>query len=117
MTALGAWGEGVVARALETKGYVILARNWRCRYGEIDIIASKDGILALVEVKLRKNKRFGNAYEAVDLHKQRKLFTTAELYLAQNPTHLQPRFDVVSVYAPYGADTPNPTIEYLENAF
>ncbi|MFI3250131.1 MAG: YraN family protein, partial [Eubacteriales bacterium] len=95
----------------------ILERNWRCRYGEIDLIAERGDQLVLVEVKLRKNKRFGNAYEAVDIHKQRKLTLAGESYLAEHPTPHQVRFDVVSLYAPQGMETEHPVIEYLENAF
>ena len=70
-----------------------------------------------VEVKLRKSDRFASAYEYVDYHKQQRLRTTAELYLSEFPTQLQPRFDVIEIYAPQGTDTPNPQIYHMEDAF
>ena len=117
-TELGAWGEDRVAEALQDAGYRILRRNFRCRLGEIDLIAEKDGILAFVEVKLRKNSRYGEAREFVTPEKQRKLRLAASYYLAGSSRvqELQPRFDVAEVYAPHGAEGPF-TLHYLENAF
>ena len=114
---LGRWGEEVAADYLRRKGYRLVAANWRCRFGEIDLIAADRHCLCFVEVKLRKDARFGGAGAAVTASKQAKLRTTAQLYLAQNPTRLQPRFDVIEVYAPQGTDTPRPTVRHLENAF
>lgn len=85
--------------------------------GEIDVIAEHESYLVFVEVKLRKNDRFGRAMEAVTLEKQRKLRTTAELYLQNNPTGLQPRFDVAELYAPDGMKSASARIFYIENAF
>ncbi len=117
MRKLGDWGEGLAATAYQNRGFTLVEKNWHCRYGEIDLIVADDTWLVFVEVKLRKNKAFGQAYEAVTPSKQEKLRITAELYLAQHPTQLQPRFDVVSIYAPQGADTAHPALECLENAF
>lgn len=114
---LGRWGEEVAADCLRRKGYRLLAANWRCRFGEVDLIAADRQYLCFVEVKLRKNDGFGGAGAAVTAAKQDKLRATAQLYLAQNPTRLQPRFDVIEVYAPQGTDTPRPTVRHLENAF
>ncbi len=114
---LGRWGETVVAEDLRRKGCAIVAAGWHCRFGEIDLIASDGKYLRLVEVKLRRDARFAQAREAVDRRKQGKLRAAAELYLAQNPTRLQPRFDVAEVYAPEGMATREPEIIYLENAF
>lgn len=114
---LGRWGEGLAADYLRKKGYSILAANWRCRFGEIDLIAADQAYLCFVEVKLRKSDAFGQAGEFVDRRKQEKLRTTAQLYLAQNETSLQPRFDVVEIYAPQGMDTERPDVRHLENAF
>jgi len=114
---LGRWGEDLVAADLRKKGWKIRNMNYRCRFGEIDIIAEKGGILALVEVKLRKNARFAPARAFVTAGKQRKLRIAAEFYLMEQPTDLQPRFDVVEVYAPEGASTREPVIIYIENAF
>ncbi|MDD5937864.1 MAG: YraN family protein [Clostridiales bacterium] len=114
---LGRWGEDLVAEDLRRRGCVILASGWRCRQGEIDLIAADGTYLRLVEVKLRKNNRFAQPREAVDWRKQEKLKTAASLYLAEHPTDLQPRFDVAEVYAPQGMDTRSPCIIYIENAF
>ena len=114
---LGRWGEGLAADYLRKKGYSILAAGWRCRFGEIDLIAADRAYLCFVEVKLRKSDAFGQAGEFVDRRKQEKLRTTAQLYLAQNETSLQPRFDVVAIYAPQGMDTERPDVRHLENAF
>ena len=114
---LGKWGERMVAEDLRRKGWKIVETNYRCRMGEVDLIAEKGRYLVFVEVKLRKSDRFGQAAEAVTQEKQRKLRATAELYLAEHTTELQPRFDVAEVYAPQGMQTKTPVISYIENAF
>ncbi len=113
----GAWGEEQAAVYLQKKKYKIVTANYRCRFGEIDLIAANRKYLVFVEVKLRKNDRFANAYEFVDQYKQDRLRTTAGLYLSQNPTTLQPRFDVIEVYAPEGTATEKPLIYHMEGAF
>ena len=114
---VGAWGEQLAAKYLMKKKYKILASGYRSRYGEIDLIVSNRNFLVFVEVKLRKNARFANAREDVDFYKQNRIRTTAELYLSQYPTQLQPRFDVIEIYAPQGLETQNPEIYHLEDAF
>ncbi len=114
---LGQWGEALVAEDLRKKGWTVVARNFRCRMGELDIVVKNEQYLAFVEVKLRKNARFGAACEAVTLAKQRKLRAAAEYYLIGHPTKLQPRFDVAEVYASQGVYTDKPDIYYIENAF
>ena len=73
--------------------------------------------MAFVEVKLRKNADHGAAAEFVTAAKQRRVILTAERWLQQNPTDLQPRFDVIEVYAPDGLDTKRPEIHHLEDAY
>ena len=114
---VGAWGESVAAEYLKKKKYKLVAMNYSCRYGEIDIIVSNREYLVFVEVKLRKSDAFARASEHVDFRKQRRLRATAELYLSDHPTHLQPRFDVVEVYAPDGVATKQPKIIHMEDAF
>ncbi len=114
---VGAWGEELAAKYLRKKRYQILAANYRCRFGEIDLIAANRKYLAFVEVKLRKSDGFAAAQEFVDRNKQERIRTTAQLYLSQFPTELQPRFDVIEIYAPQGMDTPYPQIHHLEDAF
>ncbi|MBQ4550984.1 MAG: YraN family protein [Oscillospiraceae bacterium] len=114
---LGAWGEALAAEYLRRKRYELVACGWRCKFGEIDLIVKNKKYLAFVEVKLRKSDRFASAMEYVDRRKQDRLRMTASLYLSQNPTKLQPRFDVIEIYAPGGMDTPSPEIIHLEDAF
>ena len=113
----GAWGEQIAAGYLLKKRYKIISTNYRCRFGEIDIIAANRTYLVFAEVKLRKSNSFAAAAEFVDQHKQARLRTTAELYLSENPTRLQPRFDVIEIYAPEGIHTAKPIINHLEDAF
>lgn len=113
----GAWGEQVAAEYLRKKHYRLLASGYRSRFGEIDLIVSDRRFLVFVEVKLRKSAQFARAMEFVDRRKQDRLRTTAQMYLAQNPTALQPRFDVIEIYAPEGMETARPEIYHLEDAF
>ncbi len=117
-TELGAWGEQLAAERLEADGYRITDRNFRCRMGEIDLVACRGEELVFVEVKLRKDASHGEAREYVTAGKQRKLRLTAEYYLAARPRaqELQPRFDVIEIYAPQGPEGPA-EIRRLENAF
>ncbi|MBQ8359409.1 MAG: YraN family protein [Oscillospiraceae bacterium] len=113
----GAWGEALAAKYLQKKRYNLVATNYRSRFGEIDLIACDRKYLVFVEVKLRKTDRFASAREFVDRRKQDRLRTTAEIYLSEFPTDLQPRFDVIEIYAPQGTDTLKPEIFHLEDAF
>lgn len=114
---MGAWGEALAAEYLRKKRYQIVAANFRTRIGEIDLIATNRHYLIFVEVKLRKNADFAMAREFVDYRKQAKIRSTAQLYLAYHPTQLQPRFDVIEIYAPEGMETRSPVINHLEDAF
>ncbi len=113
----GAWGEALAAEYLRKKRYTLVAAGYRCRFGEIDLIAKNRKYLIFAEVKLRKTKDFALAREYVDKRKQDRLRATASLYLSQNPTDLQPRFDVIEIYAPEGTATVRPEINHLEDAF
>ena len=113
---LGRWGEERAAEYLRDKGFTIRAANWRCRFGEIDLVADDGVYLCFVEVKLRKSAAFGTPGAFVDRRKREKLRTAATLYLARHSTRLQPRFDVIEIYAPRGMDTKKPEICHLENA-
>ena len=114
---LGAWGEALAAEYLRKKRYEIVASGYRCRFGEIDLIVRNRRFLVFVEVKLRKADRFAAAGEYVDYRKQARLRSTASMYLAENPTSLQPRFDVIEIYAPEGTNTLRPEIRHTEDAF
>ena len=113
----GNWGEDRAALNLRLHGYKVVERNFRCRQGEIDIIARKGDIVAFVEVKQRKNADFGEAREFVTFSKQRRVIAAAELWLLKTRCELQPRFDVIEVYAPEGTKTLLPEINHIENAF
>lgn len=114
---LGRWGETLAAEYLRQQGFSILGAGWRCRFGEIDLIAADKVYLCFVEVKLRKSAAYGTAGAFVDRRKQEKLRLTAQMYLSGHPTDLQPRFDVVEIYAPQGMETKRPEIHIIENAF
>lgn len=114
---VGAWGESLAAEFLRKRHFKILATNYRCRYGEIDLVVANRQYIVFVEVKLRKSNNFALALEHVDAHKQSRIRTTAELFLSQYETDLQPRFDVIEIYAPQGVQTKKPVINHLEDAF
>ena len=115
--AKGVLGEAAVCDRLTDGGMELLERRFRSPFGEIDLIMLDGDVLAFVEVKLRKSAAFGGAGEFVDRRKQNKLRLTAELYLSCHQTRLQPRFDVIEVYAPQGTDTKAPRVRHIENAF
>ena len=114
---VGAWGETKATEYLLKKRYKLVAVGYRSRFGEIDIIVQNRKYLVFVEVKLRKSDKFAQAMEFVDTFKQERLRKTAQLFLSNYPTKLQPRFDVIELYAPDGVDSENVTIHHLENAF
>lgn len=116
-TSLGLWGEQQAAQHLQECGYQILDARFRCREGEIDLVAVQGDYLCFVEVKLRKDDRFAQAREFVTRAKQQKIRTAALHYLIEHPSALQPRFDVVEVYAPLGEATKKPVIRHWENVF
>ena len=110
----GAWGEALAAQYLRKKRYKLVAQGYSSRFG---LIVADRKHLVFVEVKLRKNANFAAAMEYVDRNKRDNLRATAACYLSQNPTALQPRFDVIEIYAPQGMDTRKPTIYHMEDAF
>lgn len=116
---LGRWGEKQAAGYLHQKGYRLLAAGYRCRMGEIDLIAQKGRELTFVEVKLRRNARFAEPREQVTAAKQRRILLAARNFLAQHPEYGEHycRFDVAEVYAPDGLQTAKPEIRYYEHAF
>lgn len=113
----GDWGEALVAQYLIERGCRIVEREWRCRFGEIDLIAEKDGVLLLVEVKLRTNLQYGAPREYVTERKQEKLRVAALLYLSERELDVPVRFDVAEVYTDICHSARNTRIEYIEDAF
>lgn len=114
---MGSWGEALAADFLRKKHYNILACRYYCRFGEIDLVARHRRYIVFVEVKLRKNAKFASAAEFVDRRKQDRIRLTASIYLSENPTELQPRFDIIEIYAPNGMETVHPEIYHMEDAF
>lgn len=100
------------AEYLQTKGYILLASNYRCRWGEIDVIAeSPEKVIVFVEVKARTSGTFGSAGAAVTLAKQKKIVRTARQYIFEQRLswHRDYRFDVILFE--------NQRLEHIENAF
>ena len=96
--ALGAWGERVAGRRYVRDGYRVLARNWRCPAGEIDLIVFRDGLVVFCEVKTRRSTAFGMPAEAVDGRRQSRLRAAASTWLRSAEVRSDGvRFDVVSV--------------------
>ena len=109
---IGNAGEEKVVWKYRLKGYRILARNFSCRYGELDIVAQKGDTIAVIEVKTRKNDKFAQAKEFVDYRKQEKIKNTTNIFLQKNKlADCNIRFDVAEVY------TESNTVNILENAF
>ena len=113
--SLGRYGEDLACRELRRRGYAILARRFRTRFGEVDIVAKDGGTLVFVEVKTRRSTAFGGATAAVNAAKQRRLVNMARSYLLGLAGAAPPcRFDVVGVTA--GAGRP-PVVEVVRDAF
>jgi len=111
---LGDTGEQIVTSHLTSKGFFILEKNYRKRFGEIDIIARKNDILAFVEVKLRKKDYFPLS-QVVTVTKQRKIIKTAKTFILEHALYsLLYRFDVALIT--YDTDN-QPNLTYIENAF
>jgi putative endonuclease len=114
--ALGAAGEAQAAAWYEDNGYLVLDRNWRCRDGELDLVAAAPGVVVFCEVKTRRGDRFGAPFEAVTVVKQRRLRGLAAHWLADHPAARasRVRFDVASVRVVAAAP---PAIDVIEGAF
>jgi putative endonuclease len=111
---LGQRGENLAANYLKQHGYTIVETNWRCKHGELDIIARKDAVLVFVEVRTRRADSSEPAFESITPRKRMKLTTLAHAYLAAH--HLINtlwRIDVIAIGIPR---TGNPIIEHGEDA-
>ena len=112
--ARGRAGEDAAARVYERRGFVVVARNWRCALGEIDLVLLRRGLLVFCEVKTRTGTAFGGGYEAVSWSKRKKLRDLAEVYVGQHGfAHVDVRFDVASVWLSHEG----PDVEVFEDAF
>ena len=113
--SLGDRGEIAACGFLKEKGYKILDKNYKCKIGEIDIVAQRDGRLAFIEVKTRTGLRFGTPQEAVDLRKREKIFKLAQWYMKEKKLESSPvAFDVVAVLWEEGCA---PEMRLIANAY
>ena len=107
----GSHYEALVAAFLQKQGYIILEQNYRCRSGEIDLIARDGRYLVFIEVKYRKNSRAGTALEAIDVRKAAQVRKVAQVYLCQK------RYSEVTPVRFDAAGIDGSTITYIKNAF
>lgn len=107
----GKWGEGVALRYLQKKGCRVLEKNWRSRWGEIDLIVERGKILIFVEVKFRHSRTYGRGAESIHPLKQQRLVRTALHYLQQ---HRKKDCEILLAALIIEGTPPNSTIEYFE---
>ena len=110
MNREGARAEDLCAELLRRAGLVLVERNWRCRHGEIDLIAEERGTVVFAEVRMRSSRQFGGAAESVTAAKRSRLLAAARLYLSRRPQS-PCRFDVFLV------DGPASHVEWIRDAF
>lgn len=112
---LGKWGEDLAVQHLEAAGYEVLARNWRCRDGELDVVARRGEMLCFVEVKTRSSDAFGLPLEAVGRQKSARIRRLAGRWLTENRPRGWSglRFDVIGVRR----TATGPELTHLESAF
>lgn len=113
-TEIGNIGEKSVCKYLVENGYTIIARNYRIRGGEIDIIATNEDYITFVEVKTRKPNSISGGFDSVNARKQRLIIKTASDYCSKYPVDLQPRFDIAEVII---INRNVQSINYIKNAY
>ncbi len=114
-TNIGRYGEDIAAAWLSEHGYVIVERNYRRRFGEVDIIAKQGEYLVFIEVKTRSSSRFGTPFDAVTMKKQHQLTKIADDYLLNHGQgNTLCRFDVLAVRLESGKP---PRVDVITNAF
>lgn len=110
----GRIGEDAALRVYRRRGYELIARNWRCPLGELDLVLRSGDRIVVCEVKTRSGAAFGGGYEAVTWSKRRTLRRLAEVFVRQQPVAAaEVRFDVASVWIGDGV----PDVEIFEDAF
>lgn len=107
--ALGFRGEGRAVKFLKKSGYEVLHRNFRCPFGEVDIIAQKGGVLCFIEVKTRSSDYFGAPNQAVDKKRQSRYIDSARYYFANREIDCTVRFDIIEIM--------DGKINHIESAF
>ena len=117
--SIGNIGEEAAVQALKKRGYKIIARNYRTKMGEIDIVAKDGEYTVFVEVRLRKSNAFGSPADTIDKRKQQKIIKAAQLYSVKNDIYNTPmRFDAVLINADTdGEKLVNKKIEIIKDAF
>ena len=114
----GVFGEDLATNYLIKNKYKIVARNYSCALGEIDIVALDKKTLVFIEVKTRTSQVFGLPRESVNKPKQRHIVKTAQYFRQEYDVFsLEMRFDVIEIYAPEGTMTVAPDIYHMEDAF
>ncbi len=111
----GVWGEIFTARYLRDRGYKILTSNYVCRFGELDLVAVKDGVVCIVEVKTRNKSTAVNPAEAVDFNKRSRLESAAKAFMSATKMKSEMRFDVSEVLL--DDEMKLFSINYIKNAF
>ena len=114
---VGKIGECMAQKYLKSKGFNILNNNYSSRYGEIDIVATKDECLVFVEVKFRKENSMVSGLESVDKRKQKKITKTALVYLSEFNKDVDTRFDVIEINSQNSEKVSAGSIIHIENAF
>ena len=112
MRSRGEQAEALALRYLQSKGLKLIAQNYRCRYGEIDLIMRDGKTTVFTEVRLRKSNAFGGALASVDGNKQRRILTAARHYLSEQRGVPPCRCDVLLM-----SDISEQSIEWIQNAF
>ena len=111
---IGNHAENLALKFLQKQRLVLIERNFNCRYGELDLIMQEDNYLVFIEVRYRKDQRFGGALASIDLRKQAKLRRSAEHYLIKHKRTDSPcRFDILCI----DGSLSRPRFNWLENAF
>ncbi len=113
---IGSYTENIAATYLLSNGYSILDRNYRNKFGEVDIICQKDNLIIFVEVKSRYTNSFGNPLESVSCHKQKKIILLSKFYiLYKKLSDFNIRYDVIEIYLNHLNNTYE--VNHLEDAF
>lgn len=109
---LGKWGEELAAKYLEGQGYEILERDWKSGHHDLDIVARNEKVLAIVEVKTRSNRLFGDPEEAIDYKKRLSLQSAINHYVKSHPIKAPVRFDVITIVGTIGS---TPEIDHIKD--
>lgn len=113
----GKWGEQEAAKYLRKEGYILLAAGYRTRHGELDIIAEKDGIIVVVEVKTRSAFDFARGIDAVSPHKIRRMKSAAMAFISSRNDDRPLRFDVIEILAGEFRDDPPKELNHYKNVY